>query len=46
MGRPMSVSVIDESGRLIYFSRADGASFLPLILHVPRPWRRHSNAQL
>ena len=22
MGRPMSVSVVDESGRLVYFSRA------------------------
>lgn len=25
--RPMSVSVVDESGRLVYFSRADGAGF-------------------
>jgi uncharacterized protein GlcG (DUF336 family) len=27
MGRPMSVSVVDESGRLVYYSRADGAGF-------------------
>lgn len=27
MGRPMSVSVVDESGRLVYFCRADGAGF-------------------
>ncbi len=27
MARPMSVSVVDESGRLVYFSRADGAGF-------------------
>lgn len=27
IGRPMSVSVVDESGRLVYFSRADGAGF-------------------
>lgn len=27
MERPMSVSVVDESGRLVYFSRADGAGF-------------------
>jgi glc operon protein GlcG len=27
MGRPMSVSVVDESGRLVYFSRADNAGF-------------------
>jgi uncharacterized protein GlcG (DUF336 family) len=25
--RPMSVSVVDESGRMVYFSRADGAGF-------------------
>jgi len=25
--RPMSVSVVDESGRLVYYSRADGAGF-------------------
>ncbi len=25
--RPMGVSVVDESGRLVYFSRADGAGF-------------------
>lgn len=28
IGIPMSVSVVDESGRLVYFSRADGAGFL------------------
>lgn len=27
MSRPMSVSVVDESGRLVYFSRADNAGF-------------------
>jgi uncharacterized protein GlcG (DUF336 family) len=27
MDRPMSVSVVDESGRLVYFSRADNAGF-------------------
>ena len=27
MGRPMSVSVVDESGRLVYFSRANNAGF-------------------
>ncbi|MCG8324763.1 MAG: heme-binding protein, partial [Thiotrichales bacterium] len=27
MDRPMSVSVVDESGRLVYYSRADGAGF-------------------
>jgi len=27
MGRPMSASVVDESGRLVYYSRADGAGF-------------------
>ena len=27
MKRPMSVSVVDESGRLVYYSRADGAGF-------------------
>ena len=27
MNRPMSVSVVDESGRLVYYSRADGAGF-------------------
>lgn len=25
--RPMSVSVVDESGRLVYYSRTDGAGF-------------------
>lgn len=25
--RPMSVSVVDESGRLVYYARADGAGF-------------------
>ena len=25
--RPMSVSIVDESGRMVYFSRADGAGF-------------------
>ena len=27
LGRPMSVSVVDESGRLVYYTRADGAGF-------------------
>ncbi len=27
IGRPMSVSVVDESGRLVYFSRSDNAGF-------------------
>ena len=27
MGRPMSVSVVDESGRMVYFSRANDAGF-------------------
>lgn len=27
IGRPMSVSVVDESGRLVYYSRQDGAGF-------------------
>lgn len=27
MKRPMSVSVVDESGRLVYFSRSNGAGF-------------------
>jgi glc operon protein GlcG len=27
IGRPMSVSVVDESGRLVYFCRSDGAGF-------------------
>ena len=27
MGRPMSVSVVDESGRLVYFSRANNVGF-------------------
>ena len=27
LNRPMSVSVVDESGRLVYYSRADGAGF-------------------
>jgi len=27
MNRPMSVSVVDESGRLVYYSRTDGAGF-------------------
>ena len=27
MKRPMSVSVVDESGRLVYYLRADGAGF-------------------
>ena len=25
--RPMSVAIVDESGRLVYYSRADGAGF-------------------
>ena len=25
--RPMSISIVDESGRMVYFSRADGAGF-------------------
>lgn len=25
--RPMSVSIVDEAGRLVYYSRADGAGF-------------------
>lgn len=25
--RPMSVSIVDESGRMVFFSRADGAGF-------------------
>ena len=27
INKPMSVSVVDESGRLVYFSRADNAGF-------------------
>lgn len=27
MGRPMSASVVDESGRLVYFARSNGAGF-------------------
>lgn len=27
MGRPMSVSVVDESGRLVFYSRQNGAGF-------------------
>ena len=27
INRPMSVSVVDESGRMVYFSRGDGAGF-------------------
>jgi uncharacterized protein GlcG (DUF336 family) len=27
IGRPMSVSIVDESGRLVYFSRSDNAGF-------------------
>ena len=27
INRPMSVSVVDESGRLVFFSRADNAGF-------------------
>ena len=27
LNRPMSVSVVDESGRLVYYSRSDGAGF-------------------
>jgi len=27
MGRPMSVSIVDESGRLVYFTRSDNAGF-------------------
>ncbi len=27
IGRPMSVSVVDESGRLVYYSRQNGAGF-------------------
>ena len=27
MGRPMSVSIVDESGRLVLFKRQDGAGF-------------------
>lgn len=27
INRPMSVSVVDESGRLVYYARADGAGF-------------------
>jgi len=27
LGRPMSVSVVDESGRLVFYSRQDGAGF-------------------
>ena len=27
LNRPMSVSIVDESGRMVYFSRADGAGF-------------------
>ena len=27
LGRPMSVSVVDESGRLVYYSRQNGAGF-------------------
>ena len=27
MGRPMSVSIVDESGRLVYFARSDNAGF-------------------
>jgi len=26
-GKPMSVSVVDEAGRLVFYSRADGAGF-------------------
>jgi uncharacterized protein GlcG (DUF336 family) len=26
-GKPMGVSIVDESGRLVFFSRADGAGF-------------------
>ena len=29
LNRPMSVSIVDESGRMVYFSRADGAGFYP-----------------
>ena len=27
LNRPMSVSIVDESGRMVYFSRADEAGF-------------------
>lgn len=27
LNKPMGISVVDESGRLVYFSRADGAGF-------------------
>ena len=27
LNRPMSVSIVDESGRMVYYSRADGAGF-------------------
>lgn len=27
IGRPMSVSVVDESGRLVFYARQDGAGF-------------------
>ena len=27
INKPMSVSIVDESGRMVYFSRADGAGF-------------------
>ena len=26
-GKPMSVSIVDEAGRLVFYSRADGAGF-------------------
>jgi Uncharacterized protein, possibly involved in utilization of glycolate and propanediol len=29
--RPISVSIVDESGRLVYYSRADGAGFFTSI---------------
>ena len=27
LNRPMSISVVDESGRMVYYSRANGAGF-------------------
>jgi Haem-degrading len=36
LGTPMTVSVVDEAGRLVLCARGDGAGFLPRLSLLPR----------
>ena len=40
LGSPMSVTIVDEAGRLVLAARGDGTGFFSTDTSRPRPWRR------